>query len=319
MATGLPRTRFGAVLLPYSVSFERLLDAARKAEELGFDSVWVSDHLQRGSLPVLECWTTISALAAATTRIRLGSLATCNSFRNPGLLAKMIASASQISKGRVDLGVGVGYDDVEHTAYGYPFPMLQERVAGLSESLKVMTALWSGSRVDFDGAHFRFQGAVCLPTPVGKPRVWVAGRSNAVLEAAGSSGAYGVNILPYSGTRDRRRISSRKELARISEKIDSYGRLKKSMYCGDGGVVIARTKEEFSRRVGNAAKLAGIPVSEMHVKLQNLSALFGTVEECEAKEQELASAGFEELMLIFLGWQDGDYANMETFADCFIG
>ncbi len=306
------------MLLPYSVSFERILDAARKAEELGFDSVWVSDHLQRGTLPVLECWTTISALAAATTRIRLGSLATCNSFRNPGLLAKMIASASRISKGRVDIGVGVGYDDIEHTAYGYPFPGLQERVAGLSESLKVMAALWRGSKVDFEGAHFRFHGAVCLPTPVGNPKVWVAGRSDAVLEAAGSSGAYGVNILPYSGSRDRRRISSQEELAEIAKKIDSYKVLKKSMYCGDAGVVIAPTKEEFSRRVGKAARLAGSSVPEMRASLQNLSALFGTVKECEEKEGELASAGFEELMLIFPGWQERDYANMETFADCFI-
>lgn len=314
----MPRTRFGAVLLPYSVSFERLLEAARKAEELGFDSVWVSDHLQRGSLPVLECWTTISALAAATTRIRLGSLATCNSFRNPGLLAKMIATASQISKGRVDLGVGVGYDDVEHTAYGYPFPRLQDRVASLSESLKIMTALWSGSKVDFEGKYFRFRGAVCLPAPVGKPRIWVAGRSDAVLEAAGSSGAHGVNILPYSGTRDKRKFSSPEELAEISAKIGSYGGLKKSMYCGDGGVVMATTKEEFSRRVGDAARLAGVSVSEMNARLKNLSALHGTVDECEEKERELASAGFEELMLIFPGWQNGDYANMETFADCFI-
>jgi alkanesulfonate monooxygenase SsuD/methylene tetrahydromethanopterin reductase-like flavin-dependent oxidoreductase (luciferase family) len=315
----LHRTRFGVVLLPYSVSFERILAAARKAEELGFDSVWVSDHLQRGSLPVLECWTTISALAATTKRIRLGSLATCNSFRNPGLLAKIVASASQVSKGRVDLGIGVGYDDIEHNALGYPFPKLSDRVAGLSESLKVMLALWRGSRVDFEGLHSHFMGAVCLPPPAGKPRVWVAGRSTAVLEAAGSSGAYGVNILPYSGTRDRRRISSPEEIEEVIQRIDSYTNLKKSMYCGDGGVLIAPTREEFSRRVGKAARRAACSKSEMQDRLRNLSALFGTVEECVAKEQALASVGFEELMLILPGWQEGDYANMTTFAQTFIG
>jgi alkanesulfonate monooxygenase SsuD/methylene tetrahydromethanopterin reductase-like flavin-dependent oxidoreductase (luciferase family) len=314
----LPRTRFGAVLLPYSVSFERILAAAKEAEELGFNSVWVSDHLQRGSLPVLECWTTISALAGATKKIRLGSLATCNSFRNPGLIAKMVATASQVSKGRVDVGVGVGYDDVEHTAYGYSFPGLEDRVAALSESLKVMTELWSGSKVDFEGAHFRLHGAICLPTPVGRPKVWVAGRSDAVLEAAGSSDAYGVNILPYSGTRGRRRISSREELAEISDRIDSYGRLKKSIYCGDGGAVVAATKREFSNRVGRAARLAGCSKSEMEARLRNLSAVFGTAEECEKMVKDLESAGFEELMLIFPGWQGGDYSNMETFAELFI-
>jgi len=315
---GLPRTKFGVVLLPYSVSFERVLSAARKAEKLGFDSVWVSDHLQRGRLPVLECWTTLSALAATTTKVRLGSLATCNSFRNPGLLAKIVASASEISGGRVDLGIGVGYDDIEHDAYGYPFPNLEERVASLSESLRVIRELWRGSKVSFDGARFRFREAVCLPRPTGRPRVWVAGRSDAVLEAAASSGAYGVNLLPYTGTREKRRISSRREIEDLVSKVDSYGALKKSMYCGDGGAVIAQTEEELSRRIGMAARLENCSRSEMLGRLRNLSALFGTVEECEAKERALASAGFEELMLIFPGWERGDYSNMTTFAKSLI-
>jgi alkanesulfonate monooxygenase SsuD/methylene tetrahydromethanopterin reductase-like flavin-dependent oxidoreductase (luciferase family) len=314
----LPRTRFGAVLLPYSVPFERVLGAARKAEELGFDSIWISDHLQRGSLPVLECWTTISVLAGATSRIHLGSLASCNSFRNPALLAKMVATASQISKGRIDIGVGVGYDDVEHMAYGYRFPKLQERVDRLSESLKVMNALWRGKKVDFEGKHLHLRGAFCLPPPVGKPRIWVAGRSEAVLKAAGSSAAYGVNILPYSGTREKRRISSREELAEICKKIDSRG-LKKSMYSGDGGVIIAPTAKEFSRRVEKAAKLTGSPASDVIAKLQNLSAVFGAVDECKEQVEALSSMGFEELMLIFHGWQHGDYSNLETFAEALIG
>ncbi len=312
------RTRFGVVLLPYSVSFDNILNAARRAEELGFDSVWVSDHLQRGRLPVLECWTTLSALAATTTKIRLGSLATCNSFRNPGLLAKTVATVSEISGGRVDLGIGVGYDDVEHDAYGYPFPDLGERVASLSESLGVIFKLWRGSKVSFDGAHHRFKKAVSLPVPIKKPRVWVAGRSDAVLEAAASTGAYGVNVLPYSGTREKRRISSQKEIEALVARVNSYGTLKKSMYCGDGGAVIGQTKKELSNRIEKAAKQADCSGSEMLGKLQNLSAIYGTVDECERKADVLASAGFEELMLIFPGWQKGDYSNMETFARAFV-
>ena len=301
------------------MSFKRVLSAARRAEELGFDSVWVSDHLQRGRLPVLECWTTLSALAASTVKIRLGSLATCNSFRNPGLLAKMVASASEISGGRVDLGIGVGYDDIEHNAFGYPFPNLEERVTSLSESLAVMHLLWLGSKVSFNGAQHKLREAVGLPAPIGKPKVWVAGRSDAVLEAAASSGAYGVNVLPYSGTRDRRRISSQREMEDLVAKVDSYGTLKKSMYCGDGGTVIAETKEELSRRIGKAARLTDCSRLEMLGKLENLSSLFGTVKDCEIKERALASTGFEELMLIFPGWQKGDYSNMRTFAQNFIG
>jgi len=315
----LRRTRFGVVLLPYSVPFERLLNAARKAEEMGFDSLWIPDHLQRGQLPIFECWTTLSSLAVCTSRIRLGSLATSNSFRNPGLLAKIVATASQMSKGRIDLGIGVGYDDVEHDAYGYPFPNLEERVARLAETLKIIRALWRESKVDFDGARFRLKGAVCLPPPIGTPRVWVAGRSDAILEAAASSGAYGVNLLPYSGTRDGRRMSSQKEIEGLVARVDSYGGLKKSMYCGDGGVVIAQSEEELSRRIGKAATLAKCSKLAMKERLRNLSALYGTVEECGTKEKALASTGFEELMLIFPGWERGDYSNMATFAQSFIG
>ncbi len=309
--------RFGVVLLPYSVSFERVLAATRRAEELGFSSVWVPDHLQRGSTPILECWTTISALASASTRIRLGSLATCNSFRNPALLAKMVATVSQISGGRVDVGIGIGYDDAEHLSYGYSFPGLADRVSALSESLKVMTGLWRGARFDFRGEYFELDGAVSLPRPVGKPRVWVAGRSDPVLQTAAACGAYGVNILPYSGTRDRRRISSVEELARFAQKITSRG-LSSSLYCGDGGVVIAETMQGLSQRVAKAARFNRCTRTEMENRLSNLSAVHGTVDQCEAKVNELEASGFEELMLIFPGWQVGDYSGMNEFARAFL-
>ncbi len=312
------RTRYGVVLLPYSVTFERVLNAAREAEKLGFDSVWVSDHLQRGDIPVLECWSTLAALAASTAKVRLGSLASCNSFRNPGLLAKIVASVSSVSRGRVDLGIGAGYDESEHDAYGYPFPNLRERVAGLSESLKVIRELWGGSKVSFDGARYRLNEAISLPRPMGEPRVWVAGRSDAVFEAAASGGAYGVNVLPYSGTRGGRRMSSQKEIEELAGRVDSYGSLKKSMYCGDGGALVAQTEEELSRVIRKEARRAGCSKSEIVERMQNLSALYGTVDECETKERALVSAGFEELMVIFPGWQNGDYSNMATFAQNFI-
>ncbi len=306
--------RFGVVFLPYSVPFKRLQDAVQRAEALGFDSVWVPDHLQRGGLTVLECWTTISALAASTSKVRLGSLATCNSFRNPALLAKIVSTVAEVSEGRVDIGIGVGYDESEHAAYGYPFPNLRDRVSALAESLSILDAMWSGSKVDFRGTHFKLDGALSLPAPARKPRVWVAGRSDAILEAAGSGGAYGVNVLPYSGTGGKRKMSSKVELQGLARKIGSYGRLKKSVYCGDGGVVIGNSESEYSRRLSDASKSARIPVPEMVERLRNLSAVFGTVEECRMSIEFLSSLGFEEFMLIFPGWQEGDYSNMETFA-----
>lgn len=295
-----------------------MLAAAKKAESLGFDSVWVPDHLQRGGLSTLECWTTLAALAALTKKVRLGSLATCNQFRSPALLAKMVATVSQASDGRADLGIGAGYDEAEHSAYGFPFLDYQERISELSESLAVITSLWKGKRVTMRGEHYSIRDAVCLPTPKGDPRLWVAGRNEKVFLAAAAGHAYGVNILPYSGTSDRRRISSSEEMEKIAEQIDSFGTLKKSVYCGDGGAVIAPTHGEFSKRVMAASQTLGLSVAETEKRLENLSAVYGTVQQASDKIDALTSMGFEELMLVFHGWQSGDFLDMECFAKAFL-
>ena len=314
----MPRTRFGVILLPYSVGFPEALAAARRAEDLGFDSVWVPDHLQRGKFPTLECWTTLSALAASTRRIRVGSLATCNQFRNPALLAKMVATISQMSGGRVDVGIGAGYDEAEHAAYGYPFLDFQGRVSQLSEALAVMNSLWKGRPVTFEGKYYKVKDALCLPSPKPKPRMWVAGRNERVIEAAASNNAYGVNILPYSGTLEKRKISSSEELGEIVDRIDSHGNLRKSMYCGDGGTIIGGTPGQFSRRVLTVSRHLGLSEAETNRRLRNLSAVYGTTDECRERISSLASMGFEEFMLIFHGWQRGDFADMNLFAKTFL-
>ncbi|MDG6996614.1 MAG: LLM class flavin-dependent oxidoreductase [Nitrososphaerota archaeon] len=312
------RSRYGVILLPYSVSFERLIEATTHAEELGFDSVWISDHLQRDTIPTHECWTTISALSARTSKISIGSLATCNSFRNPALLAKMVATVSQISRGRTELAIGLGYDRSEHEAYGYPFPKFEERVERLSESLDILRLLLSKKKTNFAGKYWKLHDTVCEPKPVGRmPRIWVAGRNPSVFKAA-SGRAYGINILPYSGVMEKRHISSFDELEIISKQINSF-KLKRSMYCGDGGLVIGKNQGDYEARLQKLSSNQNISVSSLKQKIENLSILHGTTKECEATLDRLASLGFEELMMIFPGWQNEDYSNMDLFAREFIG
>jgi alkanesulfonate monooxygenase SsuD/methylene tetrahydromethanopterin reductase-like flavin-dependent oxidoreductase (luciferase family) len=312
------KPRFGVILLPYSVSFSRIREAARRAEKLGFDSLWVADHVQRQGTPMLECWATISALAASTERIRVGSLATCNSFRNPALLAKMVATVSEVSAGRVDLGIGLGYDKAEHLGYGFPFPPIEERVERLSESLEVITRLWREEKVSLQGRFTSLVDGVCLPRPAKEPRIWVAGRSGRVLEAAARHHVYGMNIVPYSGTMDKRRISSRKEIEEIAQRIESAG-LHRSMYCGDGGAIIAENQAALRRGFARAGRQMGLPAADVEKRAENLSAVYGTTSQCREKIGQLADAGFEEMMLIFPGWQSGDYRNMDLFGKEFIG
>ncbi len=316
------RTRFGVILLPYSVSFSQISNATAHAEKLGFDSVWISDHLQRQNTQTLECWSTISALAATTTKIRIGSLATCNSSRNPSLLARIVSTISNISNGRIDLAIGLGYDKTEHVANGFQFSSFEERIERLSETLQILNFLWNSSEVNFDGKYYKLRGATSNPKPKGIIRLWVAGRSKKVLEIA-SKYAYGANILPYSGTLDKRRMSSFGKIRLILAELDSLSsrrkRFGKSMYCGDGGVVIGKDERDYTKRVKKCARSEGLTAFQFEKKLGNLSTVHGTISECRSSVSAIRSLGFEEMMMIFPGWQSGDYTNMELFAKEFIG
>jgi alkanesulfonate monooxygenase SsuD/methylene tetrahydromethanopterin reductase-like flavin-dependent oxidoreductase (luciferase family) len=319
---GKKHIRFGAILLPYSVSFNRVLQTTLHAEKLGFDSVWISDHLQRNKAPILECWSVICALAAKTKRIRIGSLATCNSFRNPSLLARIIATASNISNGRIDSAIGLGYDETEHIANGFRFPKFKERAEMLSETFQILNSLWTSGKVDFIGRHYKLSGAICNPRPSGQVKLWIAGRNLGLIKMAAKY-AYGVNILPYSGTFDKRKLCSIQELEAFSHQIDliSKGREQfgKSMYCGDGGLVISKDSADYENRLKRYAKKENLSFSEMKTRIDNLSLIHGNIEECARGIKKVESLGFEELMMLFPGWQSGNYENMDLFAKEFVG
>lgn len=156
--------------------FERTRAAAQRAEAAGFTSFWLMDHLVQiplfGSLdePLLEAWTTLAALAAVTSRIRLGTLVTAASYRNPALLAKMAATVDVISGGRVILGIGAGWFRTEYAQYGFEFAdKPSTRIGQLHEAVQVIKALWTQPRANFQGKYFQVQDAVLEPKPLQKP------------------------------------------------------------------------------------------------------------------------------------------------------
>ena len=120
-------------------------------------------------IPTLECWTTLSALAAETERIRLIPMVLANLYRHPATLAKMAATLDVISEGRLVLGIGAGGSEGDHKAYGLPYPSTRERVAMVGEAVQVVRLLWSGERVSFEGNHYRLNNALCDPAPVQQP------------------------------------------------------------------------------------------------------------------------------------------------------
>jgi alkanesulfonate monooxygenase SsuD/methylene tetrahydromethanopterin reductase-like flavin-dependent oxidoreductase (luciferase family) len=180
MRVALP---IGAALTTIGVRASWWLHGAQRLEAAGFSTAWAWDHfLSRGvrTHPVLECWTTLAAAAAVTTRLGVGSFVTNVMNRHPAVLARMVATVADVAAGRrVELGIGTGGYPDELATYGIPFPDVTERAARLEEAVAVMRALFTGGPVDHEGRYFRLEAAMAYPVPRPAPRIVVAGRTPA--------------------------------------------------------------------------------------------------------------------------------------------
>jgi F420-dependent oxidoreductase-like protein len=156
-------------------AWERSVAVARQADKLGFESIWLFDHFHTVPRPkdeiTFESFTSLAALAMATTRVRIGHLVICTGYRNPALTAKMISTMDVISNGRMELGIGAGWKRDEWVAYGYGFPDTKERLAILREHLEVISAMLGPGHATFDGERASVRGAINVPKPLQRPRV----------------------------------------------------------------------------------------------------------------------------------------------------
>src|SRR5919197_335681 len=145
------------------VTWEQWLALADACERHGIEGLFRSDHYYSGiggaPKPCLDAWATLAALAARTERIRLGTLVSPVTFRHPAELAKVAVTVDHVSNGRVELGLGAGWNVREHEAFGFPFPETKERMDVLAEQLEIVHGLWTQERFDFEGRHYRLDGA----------------------------------------------------------------------------------------------------------------------------------------------------------------
>jgi F420-dependent oxidoreductase-like protein len=163
--------------------FERVVEQARAAEAAGFDLVTVMDHFYQiagigpEEDPMLEAYTTLGALAASTSRVRLATLVTGVTYRNPALLAKMVTTLDVISGGRAMLGIGAAWNESEHIGYGFDFPPIGERMDRLDEALTICRLMFTQVRPSFVGRYYRIERALNSPRPIqpGGPRILVGG------------------------------------------------------------------------------------------------------------------------------------------------
>ena len=173
--------RLDLVDVPAHRHWPVISELAARADAGPWESVWVYDHMHTAPLTTTEAtheaWSLMSALGAATTRVRLGQMCTCLGYRNPALLAKIAATVDHISDGRVEMGIGAGWYEHEWRAYGYGFPTAGERLAMLDEGVRILRDAWSDGVVSHDGQHYRVDGAIVQPRPRQENGIplWVAG------------------------------------------------------------------------------------------------------------------------------------------------
>src|SRR5438128_7897735 len=163
--------------------FEHVVMLASTAEKAGFDSVWVMDHVYQlpnigpRTDPMLEGYATLAGIAARTTKIRLGTLVTGVTYRNPPLLAKVVTTLDIVSSGRAILGLGAAWNEDEHRGYGYDFPPVGERLNRLEEALQICRAMFREEAPSFEGRYYRIEGALNSPRPIqpGGPPIMIGG------------------------------------------------------------------------------------------------------------------------------------------------
>jgi F420-dependent oxidoreductase-like protein len=173
MTTGT-RLRFGIKTAPQNTTYEGMLRVWQEADTIPImEHAWLFDHFMPLGAdptgPCLEGWTLLAALAAQTKRLRVGIMVTGNTYRHPAVLANMGATVDIISGGRLDFGIGAGWNELEHSAYGIPLYAPGERIRRMGEACEVIKRMWTETAPDFDGQYYQLRGARCEPKPIQKP------------------------------------------------------------------------------------------------------------------------------------------------------
>nr|WSY51092.1 LLM class F420-dependent oxidoreductase [Streptomyces sp. NBC_00886] len=284
-------------------TYDTLLAVARATEDLGFDAFFRSDHfLSMGSgdgLPgPTDAWITLAGLARETKRIRLGTLMTAGTFRLPGVLAIQVAQVDQMSGGRVELGLGAGWFEQEHKAYGIPFP--KEKFARLEEQLAVVTGLWEtkpGDTFDFHGTHYDLTDSPALPKPAqARIPVLIGGHGASRTPKLAAKFADEFN-MPFASIED-----SEQQFGRVRAAAEAAGRKADDLTYSNALVVcVGKDDQEVARR----AAVIGREVDELKA-----NGLAGTPSEVVDKIGRYGEIGSRRIYLQVLDLGDLDHLEL---------
>jgi F420-dependent oxidoreductase-like protein len=278
------------------VSWGQWCALADACEEHGIDTLFRSDHYisqsdESGNV-AHDAWTTLAGLAARTTALRLGTLVSPATFRLPGLLANAVATVDHISGGRVELGLGAGWMEREHRAYGFPFPETRTRLAMFAEQLEVVHRLWSEERVDFHGAHYTLEDAPAQPKPLQRPHppilVGGSGTRGTAEPAARFADEYNT---PFASPEDFAKIR-----AKVQDACIDTGRTLR--YSTMTGCLIGDTRADALDRAKQLyERVPREPSFDDWLAAYSQRALVGSVDEIAERLREYERAGCERVML----------------------
>jgi alkanesulfonate monooxygenase SsuD/methylene tetrahydromethanopterin reductase-like flavin-dependent oxidoreductase (luciferase family) len=296
----LVMVKFGVNLPQIGVDYNTVKKVTLECERVGFDSVWLTDHLfpidRPPQVPYLECWTTLSALAEATSQVRIGTMVLCNLYRHPPILAKMASTLDVISRGRLDFGLGAGWFRPEAEAYGVQFPKGSIRIAMLQEALEVLKKMWLEEKAVFEGKYYSIRGATCNPKPIQKPHppIWIGTQvGGKLMYQTVAKYADGWDVGAWY-------LPSADEYTLMRERVKLYcqevGRDFQTLKKGLGVIcVLAKNRTTLKEKM-RKSRPTRISIDQYQTTPKQIS---GTPDECAEALKRYAKAGVDNFTMVF--------------------
>ncbi|MCC7366131.1 MAG: LLM class flavin-dependent oxidoreductase [Dehalococcoidia bacterium] len=291
----MAQLHFGVTVPQIKRTFEESRSAAREFEAMGYDSLWVCDHLygpQAPTIPILEAWSLIAGLAAVTERVELGTLVTPAGMRNAAQLGKVIATVDNIAGGRIIPGLGAGWMPREFTDFGVPFLPIRERLRQLEETVTLLKRMWSEPSVTFEGQYVQARDLVCEPKPMRTPPLLIGGAGEKVtLRLAAKEADIWNNLAVQQGDLPRK-------VGILKQHCADVGRPFEEVTVSQQAMVIIGTDEAAGRaQVETAKKIFGGHMGDPDGPL----AIAGSPEKVREQIQKHADLGCTMFVIEFFG------------------
>lgn len=282
----------------FGFSYEDILDIGRAGERAGFTRLWLSDHLflnaEAARTDCLEAWTALGALARDLGTIRIGPMVTCQSYRNPALLAKIAAVVDRLSGGRLEFGIGAGWKEIEYRAYGYAFAPAAQRVDELVDTIEICRRMWTQDKASYVGKRYSVADALCAPKPAQSPLpIWIGGSKPRILRIAARYGHW-MNHTAGDMTPDGVRARQQALDSACRDRKRDPATLKRSAFLT---LIVGATARDVDALIADAAKRAKQTPEQW--RSARPSSIVGLPRDAVRRLREYAAIGIDHVNALF--------------------